>query len=407
LPLTDIAIRKLKPKERPVKLSDGGGLHLLLTPSDSRLWRMQYRFGGKQKMLTFGSYPDVSLAAARTKRDEAKKLLAQGQDPGLKARIEKLSKQTSAANTFSILADEYLAKLTQEGRAEATMSKITWLLDFARPLLGERPINEISAPEVLSVLRTVEKRGRLESARRLRSTIGSVFRYAIATARAQNDPTIALHGALITPTVTPRAAITNPKEFGALLRAIDGFDGLLATRAALKLMALLFPRPGELRMAEWSEFDFENHIWTLPSGRMKMRRPHKTFLPRQAVEILERLREITGHGRFLFPGVRTVERPISDNTLNAALRQLGYSNDQMTAHGFRASASTLLNESRKWSPDAIERQLAHVEGNDARRAYARGEHWDERMKMMIWWANHLDQLRTAATVTQFRKAAQK
>ena len=407
MPLTDIAIRKSKPTERPVKLSDGGGLHLLLTPSGSRLWRMQYRFGGKQKMLTFGSYPDVSLAGARSKRDEAKVLLTQGQDPSVKARIDKLNKQTSVANTFSILADEYLAKLTQEGRAQATMSKVTWLLDFARPLLGERPINEISAPEVLSVLRTVEKRGRLESARRLRSTIGSVFRYAIATARAQNDPTVALHGALITPTVTPRAAITNPKEFGALLRAIDGFDGQLATRAALKLMALLFPRPGELRMAEWSEFDFENHIWTLPAGRMKMRRPHKTFLPRQAVEILNGLREITGHSRFLFPGVRTAERPISDNTLNAALRQLGYSNDQMTAHGFRASASTLLNESRKWSPDAIERQLAHVEGNDVRRAYARGEHWDERTKMLIWWANYLDQLRAAATVTKFRSAAQR
>jgi integrase len=393
VPLTDVVIRNHKAVQRPTKLSDGGGLHLLLTPSGGRLWRLQYRYAGKQKLLAFGAYPEISLAAARTKRDEAKKLLADGNDPGVQRRIEKLSRQASGANTFAALANEYLHKLEQEGRAQATMAKTAWLLDFTRPLLGSRPISEITAAEVLSVLRTVERRGRLESARRLRSTVGSVFRYAIATARAQNDPSIALRGALIAPKVTPRPAIVDPKRFGDLLRAIDGFDGQPETRAALKLMALLFPRPGELRLSTWEEFDLPNRTWAIPASRTKMRREHRTFLPMQAVEVLKAQREISGGGKLLFPSLRSAQRPISENTLNGALRRLGYAQDEMTAHGFRASASTMLNESGKWSADAIERQLAHIEGNEVRRAYARGEHWDERVKMMTWWADYLDRLR--------------
>ncbi|TIU87441.1 MAG: integrase, partial [Mesorhizobium sp.] len=233
-------------------------------------------------------------------------------------------------------------------------------------------------------LRTVEVRGRYESARRLRSTIGSVFRYAIATARADTDPTSALRGALIRPTVTPRAAITDPKALGGLLRAIESFDGQPATRAALKLMALLFPRPGELRAAEWDEFDFKTSVWTIPEARMKMRRPHRVPLSRQAVCILAELRKISEIGTLLFPSVRSAARPISDNTLNAALRRMGYSKNEATAHGFRATASTLLNECGKWHPDAVERQLAHIENNNVRRAYARAEHWEERARMMQW-----------------------
>ena len=401
MPLTDTAVRKNRPGSRPIKLSDGGGLHLLLTPAGGRLWRLQYRFAGKQKMLALGVYPKVSLAEARAKRDEAKKVLESGVDPAANARLEKLTKQLSQACTFSVVADEYIAKLKAQNRAPATMKKVEWLLDFAKPLLGNRPIAEIKSVEVLAVLRQVEKRGRLETARRLRSTVGSVFRYAISTTRAEYDPTVALAGALATPTVTPRAAIVEPHKFGGLLRAIETFDGQPTTKAALKLMALLFPRPGELRAAQWQEFDLDQAIWTIPAERTKMRRPHRSPLPKQVLDILRDLHQITGRSDLLFPSVLTVRRSISENTLNGALRRLGYAKDEMTAHGFRAAASTILNETGQWHPDAIERQLGHIEGNDIRRAYARGEHWEERVRMLSWWADHLDVLRRTGMVVTF------
>jgi integrase len=403
--LTDTAVRKTRPSNRPVKLSDGGGLHLLLTPSGSRLWRLQYRFAGKQKMLAFGAYPEVSLADARAKRDGAKKVLESGIDPAGSARLEKLTRQLSQACTFEVVADEYITKLKVENRAQATMKKIEWLLDFAKPLLGSRPIAEIKSAEVLAVLRQIEKRGRLETARRLRSTISSVFRYAIATTRAEYDPTAALVGALATPTVTPRAAITNEMKLGGLLRAIDAFDGQPSTQAALKLLPILFPRPGELRTAEWVEFNFLTKVWTIPAPKTKMRREHRIYLPRQALLILKEHHKLTGQGRLAFPGLKGSQRPISENTLNGALRRLGFAQNEMTSHGFRASASTLLNESGKWGADAIERQLAHIESNDARRAYARGEHWDERVKMMTWWADYLDRLKIASPASQFKTAS--
>ena len=284
-----------------------------------------------------------------------------------------------------------MAKLKREARSEATLAKTYWLLGFANAEFGDDPIREITAQAILKVLQALEARGRYESARRLRSTVGSVFRYAIATARAETDPTYALRGALTQVKSTPRAALTEPGQVGALLRAIATFDGQPGTRIALQLLALLFPRPGELRMAQWSEFDLERAVWTVPASRMKMRRPHRVPLPRQARELLGTLR-LTSKGGLLFPGVRSQSRPISDGTLNAALRRLGYTKDEATGHGFRATASTLLNESGKWHPDAIERQLAHVESNDARAAYARGGHWDERVVMMQWWADYLDQL---------------
>ncbi|HEY0327482.1 MAG TPA: integrase arm-type DNA-binding domain-containing protein [Rhodopseudomonas sp.] len=404
--LTDAQCRNAKPGPSPSKISDGGGLFLLVQPTGGRLWRLAYRFGGKQKSLALGIYPQVSLLEARVKRDDAKRVLAAGADPGVKQRLDKLARQAVAANTFALLADEFIAKQTREGRSERTIEKTTWLLGIARPMLGQRPIAEITAAEILTVLRKVEVRGRLESARRLRGTIGCVFRYAIATARAENDPTLALRGALTSPTVTPRAAITERQAFGALLRAIDSFDGQPTTRAALKLMAFLFPRPGELRVAEWSEFDLQAAIWTVPESRMKMRRPHRVPLPAQAIAVLKELHRVTGAGRLVFPSIRTVLRPISENTLNGALRRLGYSQDEATAHGFRATASTFLNECGRWNPDAIERALAHVESNSVRRAYARGEHWDERVKMMAWWAEYLDVLREGGEVVTFVRAEQ-
>ena len=295
-----------------------------------------------------------------------------------------------------MVADELLAKMERDGRASTTLDKTRWMLEFARPFIGERPISQITAPEVLEVLQRVERRGRYESARRLRSTIGTVFRFAVATARADNDPTFALRGALTAPKVQHRAAITKADRLGPLLRAIEDFDGQQVTQAALHLLALLFPRPGELRLARRSEFDLDNAVWEIPADRMKMRRRHQVPLPLQAIRLLSALQPITGNGvgGLVCQGYGRFFVQMSDNTLNAALRRLGYAKDQATAHGFRATASSLLNESGLWSVDAIERQLVHVESNDVRRAYQRAEHLEERVRMMQWWADYLDQLRT-------------
>ncbi len=269
---------------------------------------------------------------------------------------------------MEVVTREYVTKLRREGRAETTIEKIDWLLSFALPTPGPMSVKDIRPIEILTILQRVEKRGRYETARRMRSTIGAVCRYAIATARATVDPTAPLQGALTAAKVKSRAAVTDPKAFGALLRAVDGFTGQHTTRAALKLMALLFPRPGELRMSTWEEFDLEGAVWTIPAGRTKMRREHRVPLARQAVEILRDLKAITGHGSLAFPCVRATRQPLAENTMNAALRRLGYYQDQATPHGFRASAATLLNESGLWHADAIERQLGHVESDDVRRA---------------------------------------
>jgi integrase len=400
--LNDTRVRNAKGGHRPIKLSDSGGLYLLLTPNGSKLWRLAYRFGGKQKTLALGIYPMITLKQARERRDAAKRLLADKIDPSIQRRIEKQNATTG--NTFRPVASELLEKLEREGLAEVTLAKKRWLLDFAYSSIGDRPIDKITAPELLSVLRRVEAGGRYETARRLRSTCGMVFRYAIATGRAERDVSIDLRGALTTPKVTHRAAIVDPAGIGALLRAIDGYDGLLVTTHALRLAPLVFVRPGELRQAEWAELDLEESEWRISASKMKMRRPHRVPLSRQAVAIIRDLQAITGGGRWLFPSVRTTARPMSENTLNAALRRLGYSSDQMTAHGFRAMASTRLNEMGRWNPDAIERQLGHQEADDVRRAYMHAaEFWTERVKMMQAWADYLDELRDARKVIPLRR----
>ncbi len=398
--LSDLKCRNAKPGAKLAKLSDGGGLQLWITPAGGKTWKLAYRFDGAQKSLTIGPYPAFGLGDAREKRDEAKRLLVEGRDPSVAKRLDRLARASASATTFRLVAEELLAKKTREGRAEATLAKTAWLLEFAYPFLGDRPIGEISSLEVLEALRKVEARGRHESARRMRSVVGEVFRYAIATARAANDPTVALRGALTAPTVKHRAAVTDPKAFGALLRAIDGFDGQPTTKAALQLMAYLFPRPGELRLAEWREFDMDAAVWIIPAARTKMRREHRVPLPPQAIAILKQLGRLTGDGKagLVFPSVRSVLRPISENTLNAALRRLGYGTDEATSHGFRATASSLLNESRKFSADAIERALAHQDADAVRRAYARGEHWEERVELMHWWASECDRLRDGAKI---------
>jgi integrase len=401
--LNDTRVRTAKPCQRPIKLSDSGGLYLLIMPHGSKLWRLAYRFGGKQKTLAIGAYPTITLKAAHDKREEAKRLLANGIDPSTQRRLDK--QIASTGNTFKAVAEEVLAKLEKEGRADVTLTKKRWLLDFAYPAFGDRPIAEITALEVLSVLRRVETRGRYETARRLRSTCGTIFRYAIATGRAERDPSADLRGALTSPKVNHRAAIVDPVGIGALLRAIDGYDGLPLTKAALRLAPLVFVRPGELRHAEWPEFDLAAAEWRIPSAKMKMRRAHRVPLSRQALDVLRDLQPISGGGRFLFPSVRSTVRPMSENTLNAALRRMGYGTHEMTAHGFRAMASTRLNEMSDWNPDAIERQLAHQEQDDVRRAYVHAaEYWPERVKMMQAWADYLDELSERGKVVPLAKA---
>lgn len=389
MPLTAIALNAAKPKAKPYKLTDGRGLYLLVMPTGGRLWRMNYRFSGKQKTIAFGNYPDLPLAKARDMLASARETLAQGLDPMEVRRQRARAEQARTADTFQAISDEWLERLERAGRSKATLTKLRWLVDFAIPKLGKRPITDLTAPDLLEVLRKVEIRGRYETATRLRSTFGTIFRYAIATGRAQRDVSADLKGALITPKPIHRAAILDPKALGGLLRAIEGHDGQPTVRIALRIAPHVFVRPGELRSAEWSEFDCRAKVWTIPAEKTKMRRPHHVPLTSEVIAMLEELRPISGDTRYLFPSVRSATRPITDNTLNAALRRLGYDKSEMTVHGFRATASTLLNEMGKWHPDAIERQLAHVETNDVRRAYARGKHWDERVRMMKAWSKFL------------------
>lgn len=393
MPLTDTRLKGLKPKEKPTKHSDGGGLHVLMTPTGSKLWRLSYRLDGKQQTMALGSYPAVTLAEARKQREQVKSLLAKGINPSHHAKLEQINRQSSNATTFKVVAEQFLEKLTKEEIAETTRKKKEWLLSLAMPDIGARPISEITAAEVLVPLRRIEGKGNYETARRVRSTVGQIFRFAISSALATNDPTFGLKGALISPTVIHRAAITKSKAFGGLLRSIWDYEGMPETRIALQLMAFLYPRPGELRQAEWSEIDFDKATWTLPAERMKMRREHRKPLSKHALAILAELRELTGHGRLMFPAVTSPKRTMSENTMNSALRRMGYSQEEATSHGFRASASTLLNESGKWSPDAIEAELAHFGADEVRKAYHRALYWVERVKMPNWWAEYLDELR--------------
>jgi integrase len=399
MPLTDRQIRNAAaPVGRIVKLSDGEGLQLWVKASGVKLWNLAYRFHGKQRKLAIGPFPRISLKDARGRRDEAKRQLDDGLDPSQQKRLAKLVSSAQQANTFASIAGELLAQKRREGKAPTTIAKLEWLFGLAKPALGARPISAIEAPEVLQLLRAVEARDRLETAHRLRALIGSIFRFAVATGRASGDPTFALRGALIAPTVRPRAAIIDPAGLGELLRAIDGHKGMPEVRGGLQLLALTFVRPGELRGAIWTEIDFDKAVWTIPGARMKMRRPHRIPLARQTIAVLGNMHTITGQAELIVPGMRGRGRPLSENTLNAALRRLGYTKDEMTAHGFRAAASSILNESGLWNPDAIEAQLAHVVSNTIRRAYARAEFWEERVRMMQWWADRLDDMKRGGEV---------
>ena len=391
--LTDAAIRNAKPRQKPYKVSDSKGLYLQVNPQGSKLWRLKYRIHGKERKLALGAYPEVSLAEAREARDAARKQLAQSIDPSSVKREARIEASLRARNSFAHVADDLIQKKTREGLAAPTLKKMHWFVKLLGPEFGRRPIAEITPHEILHELRKHERRGRLETANLLRSFVSRVFRYGVATARADRDPAHLLIGALTIPKVKHFAAITDPVAFGGLLRAIDDYQGDPAVITALRLIPHLFQRPGEMRQMEWSEIDFDKAVWTIPEAKMKMRQPHAVPLSRQALAILADMRMLSGSGQYVFPSVRTRSRPISDNTLNASLRRMGIPKDQMTAHGFRTSASSLLNESGYWNPDAIERALAHAVGGTVRRIYNQSAYWAERVEMAQWWSDYLDDLR--------------
>ena len=393
--LTDTKLKALRPRTKLYRVADGNGLCIEVPPQGGLRWRLRYTLAGKDKMLGLGLYPDVSLIAARKRRDEARALVAQGIDPS----AERKAAKDAEALTFEIIAREWLGRREV---SKATAAKDAWLVDALIAALGHRPIAAITSPEVLTLLRRYEDAGKLETAQRLKFTLSAVCRFAIATGRAETDPTIALRGAIKSPKVKHHAAITDPRKLGELLRALHGYGGGYVVACALKLTPLLFVRPGELRHAEWQEIDLDAATWAIPAGKMKMRQAHIVPLSSQAVAILRDLHALTGRGRYVFPSPRSAQRPMSENAITAALRSLGYGGDTMTAHGFRSTASTLLHE-QGYASDVIERQLAHKEGNAVKDAYNRAQHLPERIKMMQAWSDYLDALRKGADVVPFKR----
>ncbi len=402
--LTAIKIKNAKGRDKPYKLTDGQGLFLQVTPSGSKLWRFKYCFGGKEKLLAFGTYPEISLADAREKRDAARKQVANGIDPGEVRRAQKAAKDQSE-NSFEVVAREWHAKFSPRWSPVHTDTTIKRLERDAFPWIGTRPIAEIKAPELLAVLRRVESRGALETAHRVKTICGQVFRYAVATGRAERDPAADLKGALPPATKSHLAALTDPKDVASLLRAIDGYQGSFVVKCALQLAGMFFVRPGELRNAEWSEFDLEARTWSIPAEKMKMKQPHIVPLSSQAVEVLKSLQPLTGRYRYVFPSNRSSLRPMSNNAILAALRRMGYDKDEMTGHGFRATARTILDEVLQVRPEFIEHQLAHAVRDPNGRAYNRTAHLEERKKMMQQWSDYLDGLKEGAKILPFAKKA--
>ncbi len=393
--LSDARIRRTKPSEKPLKLFDGNGLFLLLTPEGQRWWRFKYRFGGKEKLLSMGTYPEISLALARQRRDEARTQVAQGIDPGALRKAQKAA-ASAQAETFEVVAREWYTRFTPTWAPGYAITVKSRMERDILPWVGNRPIAEIKAPELLTVLRRVESRGALESAHRVRTIAGQVFRYAVATGRAERDPSGDLKGALPQPAAKHLAAITDPKDVAPLLRAIDVYPGYFVTKCALQLAPLVFVRPGELRHAEWSEVELQEAVWNIPAQKMKTREAHLVPLCRQAVEILTELRQLTGAGRYVFPSLRSPARPMSENTVLVALRSMGYDKQTMTGHGFRAMARTILDEVLGFPVDIIEHQLAHAVRDPLGTAYNRTKYLPQRRQMMQTWADYLDGLKHGA-----------
>ena len=405
MPLKDTEIRAAKATDRDVKLYDGRGLYLLVNSLGSKLWKMRYSYGGKERKLSFGRYPEISLKDAREKRGKARLVLANGEDPSLIRKKAKLTAKLNTSNTFASIAQEYIeTKMVREGAAKATIDKARWFLGLLAPAIGSMPITEVDPQMLLAPLKKMEARGTLETAKKCRSFASRVFRYGIWTGRCSVDVARDLQGALTSPKAKNYAAILEPDKFGQLLRVIEDFDGSPITKFALRLSPHVYVRPGELRHGEWGEFDLDEGIWRIPAGKMKARRGHDVPLSRQAIAVLRELNTLTGPSGYVFPALHTRLRPMSENTVNAALRRMGYSKEEMTAHGFRATASSLLNESGKWQPDAIERSLAHGVSNATRGDYNRSTYWPERVEMAQWWSDYIEQLRSGGQVLPFSKS---
>jgi integrase len=392
-PLSDLRIRKTKPQQKEYKLFDGGGLYLAVTPTGGKIWRMKYRFEGKERKLSFGSYPEVSLSEARAQREAARQQLARDVDPGAVRRSRRVATVAEGDNAFEVVAREWHDRFSATWSPSHAETVLRRLAADVFPALGDRPVGELEAPEVLAVLRRIESRGALETAHRVRTICSQVLRYAVATGRAQRDGTADLKGALPPYKKTHLAAITDPAAVGPLLRAIDGYTGSLVVKSALQLSPLVFVRPGELRLAEWPEIDLEAAEWSVPAERMKMKVAHLVPLSIQAVAILRELQALTGRSRYVFPSHRSAHRPMSNNAVNAALRRMGFDKAEMTGHGFRAMARTILDEVLDFRPDIIEHQLAHAVRDPNGRAYNRTAHLVRRREMMQVWADYLDGLK--------------
>jgi integrase len=399
MPLSDTAIRAIKPREKAYKVADEKGLFLLVNPGGSKLWRFKYRIDGKEKVLALGSYPDVGLKDAHDKRDDARKLIAAGIDPSEKKKSDEAEAQERAANTFEVVAREWHANVKGEWIEKHAVRTMKLFERDLFPFIGGKPINEIKPRELLDCLRKVEKRGTVSTAHRLLTQCGQVFRYGVASDRCERDTAADLRDALVKkPQVEHFAAITEPKRVGELMRMIDAYQGTAIVHAALKLSPMLFVRPGELRIAEWSEMDLDAAVWELPAEKMKMRNPHVVPLPTQAVAILRDLHELTGHGKHVFPSWGGDRRPMSSNTVRVAIRAMGITAEEMTPHGFRAMARTILDEVLGFRVDLIEHQLAHTVVDPNGRAYNRTAFLVERREMMQRWADYLDKLKADTVV---------
>lgn len=399
--LTDVAVRKAQPKEKQFKMTDGEGLYLLITPAGGKYWRFDYRIDGKRKTLALGTYPDVTLKSARDKKSDARKLVAEGIDPNEFKKSTKIARMEASTNSFEHVAREYLHKFSSKWTDDHTDRLKRRFENDVFPYIGKKPVSQIDAPELLRVIRRIEDRGAIDTAHRALQNCGKVFRYAIATGRASQDPSAALKGALPPVRKKHHASITDPKKIGGLLRAIDDYHGYFIPKCALKFAPYCFVRPTELRHAEWADIDLKEAEWRIPSDKMKKDIAHIVPLSKQALAVLEEIKPLTGSGKYVFPSLRTSGRPISENTINGALRRMGFTKDEMTGHGFRSMASTLLNE-QGWNTDAIERQLAHREPNDVRASYNFAKYLPERKEMMQAWADYLDSLKAGAEIISFR-----
>ena len=393
MPLTDTAVRQSRPQAKPVKMYDERGLYLEVRPTGGKWWRLKYQHGGKEKLLSVGTYPDVGLKLARQRRDEARSLLVSGIDPSANRKAVKAAKVGSAANSFEAVTREWLAKFSAQWVPRHAV-RVTRLFERdVFPWLGGKPIAEVSAADLLSILKRIDERGANDTAHRARQSLGMVFRYAVATGRATGDPSAALKGALPRNKGNHFAAVTDPAKLGPILRMLDSYQGSLVVQCALRLAPLVILRPGELRHGEWTELDFTQALWTIPACRMKMGLDHVVPLSQQAVAILGELHSVTGHGRLMFPSARGGNRPMSDMAALAAMRSLGIGKDVATGHGWRATARTLLDELLGYAPHLVEHQLAHAVKDANGRAYNRTTHFPERKAMMQAWSNYLDKLK--------------